>query len=162
MCIDRRLLVNRPEITARIGKDDEDRQRFWTLYEDLDFSNTWLPFYRFVFLLRRILIAVAVVLVQKLVFQLFIAFFQSTLMIITIGQIRPFTEESRNRKELVNEVIIISSLYFIMCFSAYVPSTEAQDMVGYGLCLMMAVHCGVHLLIIMYTSVINTFKNIRY
>jgi hypothetical protein len=43
-------------------------KKFSPLYEDLDMENRWIPFYRFAFMVRRITIAVAIVLVDKLVF----------------------------------------------------------------------------------------------
>ena len=44
-------------------KYSNHKKRFWVLYEDLDVNNPWIPFYRFVFMFRRILLAYAIVIV---------------------------------------------------------------------------------------------------
>ena len=46
-------------------------------------------------------------------------------MIITIGMANPFKERSKQRKELINEVVILATLYFVMCFSDLVPDNFA-------------------------------------
>jgi hypothetical protein len=64
---------------------DELLNSFGPLWEDLNTDNHWIPFYRFAFLLRRIVLSAAIVLFDQVCFQLFAAYFQSLLMIITIG-----------------------------------------------------------------------------
>lgn len=136
-------------------------KRFWVLYEDLDLENPWIPFYRFVYMLRRVIIAIAIAVVRHLVFQIMLAFFQSTLMIITVGWLRPFEDSSRNNKELANEMIILSSIYFIMCFSELVPEPWVQDLVGYGFCLLMTIHCVIHLGIMLGSMVLEALSQYR-
>ena len=46
-------------------------------------------------------------------------------MIITIGMAQPYDEQSKHRKELTNEAVILSTLYFVMCFSDLVPDSFA-------------------------------------
>ena len=82
-------------------------------------------------------------------------------MIITIGMTHPFEEKSRNNKELANETIILLAIHFIMCFSALVPDSAAQDLVGYGFCLMMAVHCLCHLVIMMGSSILTAVRDYK-
>ena len=127
----------------------------------MDLDNRWIPFFRFAFLIRRITIAVAIVLVEKLCFQLFLAFFQSTLMIITVGNLAPFSDKEKWVKELTNEMVILFSLYFVMCFSSFVPHLSAQDLVGYGFCLMMAIHCAINLLIMLGSSIVQTIQRLK-
>ena len=70
-------------------------------------------------------LAIAVVYIEKLIWQLFLGYFQSVLMIITIGMANPFKEKSKERKELANEAVILATLYFVMCFSDLVPDSFA-------------------------------------
>jgi hypothetical protein len=42
--------------------------KFSPLYEDLDLKNRWIVFFRFAFMFRRIMLAMAIVLCEKLVF----------------------------------------------------------------------------------------------
>jgi hypothetical protein len=90
-----------------------------------------------------------------------LGYFQSTLMIITVGNLTPFYDKSKWIKELTNEMIILSSLYFVMCFSPLVPDLEAQDLMGYGFCLMMGIHCAVNILIMLGTSIIQTIGSFK-
>ena len=82
-------------------------------------------------------------------------------MIITIGMAFPYKEYSKHRKELINEAVILSTLYFVMCFSDLVPDRFVQNIVGYGFCGMIALHIVVNLMLIVITSIIsyvNRFK----
>jgi uncharacterized membrane protein (DUF485 family) len=82
-------------------------------------------------------------------------------MIITIGMANPYKEYSKHRKELINEAIIMSSLYFVMCFSDFVPDIFAQNIVGYIFCGMIALHTVVNILLIVITSIISYIHRIR-
>jgi hypothetical protein len=46
-------------------------------------------------------------------------------MIITIGMAHPYDEKSKHNKELTNEAVILSTIYFVMCFSDLVPDPSA-------------------------------------
>jgi len=46
------------------------------------------------------------------------------MMIIAIGLIEPYKKKSKWIKELVNELIILATIYFSMCFSPLVPEPE--------------------------------------
>jgi uncharacterized membrane protein YcjF (UPF0283 family) len=72
-------------------------------------------------------------------------------MIITIGLIMPFAEKSKHMKEMANEVVILFSIYFVMCFSQLAPDVNAQNLVGYGFCFMLAVHIVINIAIIVIT-----------
>ena len=51
------------------------KQKFKPLFEELDIKNPWISFFRFTFLFRRIVLAIAIVLVDKLIWQLFLGYF---------------------------------------------------------------------------------------
>ena len=82
-------------------------------------------------------------------------------MIITIGLIMPFAEKSKHMKEMANEVVILFSIYFVMCFSQLVPDDNAQNLVGYGFCFMLAVHIVINIAIIVITSVSDAIIKFR-
>jgi hypothetical protein len=73
------MIYHRNNVTATL------QEKYGPLWEELDTENPWIPFYRFAFLFRRIVLSVAIVLFNQICFQLFAAYFQSLLMIITIG-----------------------------------------------------------------------------
>ena len=153
------MIYHREDVT------DELHHSYGPLWEDLDTNNHWIPFYRFAFLFRRILLSAAIVLCKNLCFQIFGAYFQSVLMIITIGLIQPFEDKSRNNKEMINEVVILFSIYFVMCFSDLVSADSAMTTVGYAFCLMLACHIVINISIIIVSSVkdaIMKFKKWRF
>jgi hypothetical protein len=82
-------------------------------------------------------------------------------MVITVGNIMPFLDKDKWVKELTNEMIILSSLYFVMCFSPLVPDFHAQDLVGYGFCLTMGIHCAVNISIMLGTSILQTLRRFK-
>ena len=73
--------------------------------------------FRFIFMFRRLLLAVAIVMVDTLAFQLLIGFMQCTMTVITIGFVQPYEHKSKWIKELINEQVILATIYFVMCFS---------------------------------------------
>jgi uncharacterized membrane protein YcjF (UPF0283 family) len=70
----------------------------------------------------------------------------------------PFAEKTKYVKEMTNEVVILFSIYFVMCFSQLVPDDSAQNSVGYGFCAMLSVHIVINISIIIFTSVRDGIK----
>jgi hypothetical protein len=62
---------------------------------------------------------------------------------------------------MINEVVILFSIYFVMCFSQLVPDDSAQNFVGYGFCFMLAVHIVINIAIIIITSVSDAIRKFR-
>ena len=103
------------------------------------------------------LLAIAIVFVETLAFQILLGFAQSVMMIIAIGLIEPYKEKAKWWKELANEQVILATLYFAMCFSDLIPSAATQSLVGYAFCGMLAAHIGSYLLMISVTTIRTTF-----
>ena len=78
-----------------------------------------------------------------------------------MGMGEPFLERSKARKEMINEGVILSSIYFVMCFSDLVTDFFAQTVVGYAFCALLAVHIVINILIIMFSSVVTNIKKFR-
>jgi hypothetical protein len=68
-------------------------------------------------MLRRVILALAIVNMELLAFQIIAGFGQSTMMMIVIGFGTPFKQKGTWLKELANEQIILATIYFSMCFS---------------------------------------------
>lgn len=82
-------------------------------------------------------------------------------MIITVGQIVPYIHRSKWITELSNEMIILSSLYFVMCFSPFVADSFAQDIVGYGFCAVIGAHCLINISIMLGCSLKTSILNLK-
>jgi hypothetical protein len=124
------------------------KSSFGSLYEGLDTQNKWIIAYRFWFLLRRLLLAVTVVYVDKLTFQFCIWFAQELLTLVILGFGQPFELQSDWWSEYWNEVFILSTIYFIMFFSPYISQVEILDGIGYVFCGVLFFHLIVNIIII--------------
>ena len=139
--------------------------KFAPFYEELDRKNTYIAVFRFVFMFRRLLLALTIVMIDILAFQLLIGFMQCTMTIITIGFVEPYEKKSKWIKELVNEQIILATIYFAMCFSQLVPDPHVQAWVGYAFCGMLATHIVSFLGLMLFSSLkvaIKRFKRNRF
>ena len=115
-------------------------KKFAPLYQEMDLQNIWIAVFRFMFLFRRLLLALNIVLVENLCFQLMIGFMQCTMTLIIIGFVEPYELKSKWKKELVNEQFILATVYFAMCFSKLVPDPHVQTILGYAFCGMLLLH----------------------
>ena len=62
------------------------------------------------------------------------------MLVITTGLVLPFSEKKKWINELINEYVILNTIYFVMCFSPFVSSLYAQNILGYAFCAMMGLH----------------------
>lgn len=94
--------------------EDEFRAKYGSLYSSLRLKNSGAMYYNFLFLLRRIVFALAsVFLVEYPVFQIYILFAQSLVVIAFLINYMPFDTPTLNRLELFNE----GCIYIVSCLS---------------------------------------------
>ena len=136
-------------------------KKFEPLYEEMNIQNKSIYVFRFAFFLRRTMLVAAIVCLKVLAFQLLVGFGQSVMMVIIIGYNMPYEDKSKWIKELINEQIILATIYFAMCFSPLVPSIWAQTIVGYMFIGMLAIHVGVNLLMMFFLTVKEAIANFK-
>lgn len=73
-----------------LDKRSTHLKQFEPLYEEMDRQNKSIAVFRFIYLLRRVLLALAIVELDVLAFQLLLGFMQSTMTIIAIGFVEPY------------------------------------------------------------------------
>jgi hypothetical protein len=101
------------------------------------------------FLFRRLLIAVIVVFLKEhLIFQVMLIDFSVIAGVIIAGYIEYDSRFKRNT-EFVNETMVMSVLYCMICFSPFVPDMRARVVVGYLCCLIVSIHLAVNLYLIL-------------
>lgn len=61
-------------------------------------------------------------------------------MLITIGLTKPFKDKKKWKFELMNESVIMVTVYFVMCFSDYVPNINPKIKIGYAFCGFLCAH----------------------
>ena len=67
--------------------------------------------------------------------------------------LEPFAKKKKWITELVNEQIILATIYFAMCFSDLATDPSVQTMLGYAFCGMLATHISSYLLMMTYKTV---------
>jgi len=101
----------------------ENKQKFSSLYEGLEKQNVWGLYFTFLFLFKRLIIAVVVVFLQGMPWlQIQIVVFMLSLDIIYTGYLQPFNKKFSNRMEIINNVFIMLCSYYLFLFTAFVPS----------------------------------------
>ena len=63
--------------------------------------------------------------------------------------------------ELFNELIMLLTLYTIMCFSDWLDDLEVQFKIGYVACALIGFHFGLNLFLIIVTTVRVTKQKCR-
>lgn len=75
--------------------------------------------------------------------------------IILLGYTKPFTSNSANRKEIIQEIIIIFISYHIFCFSSWLPDLKMRHWIGYSIIACVLAQLFVTLLVIAIQSLHN-------
>ena len=143
-------------------KTDEMKNAFGALYADLNLKEGRKvllgPTF---FLARRMMLAIAICTVGKvLIWQIFI---MSTLIIaqvILIGT-NIFTEKTKRRLEFFNELILMTTMYTILVYSAWNDDAILKFQVGYVTIFIVACHLAVNLTLIFGTTAISIRKKCR-
>lgn len=131
------------------------RARFGALYQDLRLSNGIRVLYQpTFFLIRRIILALTVVVIKEmLILQLLLVFFQSFVAILILQLANPYRIESQLRMEMLNECVLLTVAYTIICFSSWIPNIETKYKIGYVSSCIVCIHLIVNLSIITYTTI---------
>jgi hypothetical protein len=77
----------------------------------------------------------------------------SIIAAVIISGAVPYNSVLKRRTELFNEVIIMSVLYSMICFSSFVPDLNAKQLIGYYCCFVVASHLLLNLYLILSTSI---------
>jgi hypothetical protein len=139
------------------------RKRFGELYENLRLKSGKTVFLQpSFFLLRRLILAFAVVVVQEvLIGQIYLIWLQCIIAVCVMEYAYPFKTQGERRMELFNEVILILVLYTMMCFTQFVPEVDTREKIGYVSSGLVALHFLVNLAIMLSVSCCNAKKSCR-
>jgi len=84
-------------------------------------------------------------------------FIISLLSTTNLFLIKPYDNPICQRNEFFNEVIIIFSIYCILCFTEFVQDPVKQYQIGYMFCILVLLHLAVNIIIIEITF----FRSLR-
>ena len=133
-----------------------------TLYDELDIRKGVKIFYQPIFfLLRRLILVITIVhLANVLVGQIILIWVQSMISVAILSYIRAFQNKQRHRMEIFNEIILVLTLYTIMCFSDWLGDVELKMKIGYMACAFVGFHFLLNLVLIIKTTVVVTKRRI--
>jgi len=102
-------------------------KRFASVYEELDLKKGPLIFLQpAFFLVRRVILAVTIVVVPHIIVQIYLIVAQTLVAVIIMQYIKPFSDASKLKIEVFNETILVLVLYTMICFTPWIRDVEAK------------------------------------
>ena len=150
----RYLVKNFNRLNDRIIK-----RKYGKMYDELNIRGSKVVLVQpFFFLLRRLMLAVAIVNMQKvLIWQIMVMSSQIVASVIIIGNVRPYKLSQTRKVETLNEVLLMFVMYTILCFSPFVPDVQVRFSIGYICVGAILSHLAVNFVIIG----IQTYQEMR-
>jgi hypothetical protein len=104
--------------------------------------------YLYVGMARKLWLVYMIVFLQEEVYwSLIMVNFQSVLMVMVVGETKPFLRKYENHLELFNEFSTLVVNYHLMMFTNFVPDLDTREQIGqslvYGTCLNLACNLGI-------------------
>ena len=135
------------------------RERHGAFYDQLNLrSGKMVLLQPMWFLVRRLLLAIIVVLLRTtVIWQISLMTLTVITQVIILGRVEPFLEKNTIRFEIFSEVILMLVMYHMICFTPFVSDIKVRVYLGYMVC---AVVC-FHLLISLGLLAKGTFGELR-
>jgi len=137
--------------------DKEFRRKFDPLFENLRNDEEQLQatlFYASIFMIRRLLLAIAIVFMNHLLIgQIYFSVFASLLVMMFATFYRPFKKRFENNLEILNEVSVLLFSYSTFIFSDFVADPQARFQTGWAFCLLFLSNIVVNLFVLVWVGV---------
>jgi len=132
---------------------ENKRTRHSEIYNQLDLRKgrdvLLQPFW---FLVRRLLLALAVVFLESgVIWQISILTMTVIVQVIILGRVGPFREQSKNSFELFNECFVLVVMYHCICFTPFVPDIATRYYLGYLVIVVISIHMVINIVLIAKT-----------
>jgi hypothetical protein len=116
------------------------------MYQNLLTNNRVTVQYNFLFLMRRVIFAVsAIFLTDYPLFQLYLLFAQSFLVMIFVIKLRPFDQPLLNRLEIFNEICIYAETCLTILFTDLnIEGMESNYNIAWIVILILFINFGVN------------------
>jgi hypothetical protein len=109
--------------------------------------------YNVVYMFRRLIFALtAVLLKSQPSLQVAFTCFQSILVIIYVGHVKPFEIPLLNTMEVVNEVTILIATYHLFLFTDYVEDPNTQYNIGWSMIGVTALNILINMGVMVWSS----------
>lgn len=124
------------------------------LFEGFKLNLPSLLYYLFFILRRMIMVATLILLPEYANFQVSIYVLSSCYTLMYAIQVKPYDNEDLNKQEVINEIFVLISSYFMLIFSDWIPNNE--ELTGFGINLKSALG-RVMLIIMLLCIAVNLF-----
>jgi hypothetical protein len=131
------------------------KQRYSALFEELSMEyGPIVLIHPCFFMLRRLIMAVIVVIFRNFFWmQLFLTAISNIAAVILIGYADFFENPQKRKMEIANEILVMSMLYCVVCFSPFVPEIETRFKIGYFCCIVEALALAGNFWLIMSSTI---------
>ncbi len=92
------------------------------------------------YFLRRFMLIVVIVCQDYIIVQIMTVCFSFVTELIILGFIRPFKDPFNNKMEYFNELVILLTMYCLMCFTDWIPNIDMQTNIGWVICGVVSSH----------------------
>lgn len=110
--------------------------RFGSLVSELNTHRRGASVIRYLYVgqFRKLWMVFMLVFMQKNVFwSIVMVNFQAVLMVLVVGDVKPYKSRSDNNTELMNEFTTLVVNYHLMVFTDFVPDIQTREQVGKSL-----------------------------
>ena len=147
-----------------LHNDYKLRKKFGNLFSKYH-TNPMHPgttMFAFYFYLRRLLLALSVVMLKHfLVGQFFIFVMTLIFQIMLLGLVKPFKTNLQNKSEINSEIVTMLIMYHIFCFTDWISDVEIRYFLGLTCLALNVAHIGVNLYGISRGSTRGLFNKLR-
>ena len=147
-----------------LHKDHKLRKKFGNLFSKYHTNpmHSGTTTFAFYFYLRRLLLAMSVVMLKHfLVGQFFIFVMTQIFQVILLGMVKPFKTNLQNKSEIHSEIVTMLIMYHIFCFTDWISDVEIRYFLGYSCLALNAIHIGVNLYGISIGSIKGLINKLR-
>ena len=128
------------------------RRKYDSVYQKVDVYKTGALSHTSYFLWRRLLFAVLIVYGgNSIVLQVMIADVLSTLLLAFYLSVHPMIDGLNNTLQVVNELVVLVSIWLMFWFTLYVPEPERRYDLAWYFLYIIGVDIAVNVLTLLYT-----------
>lgn len=128
---------------------------------DTDITKPYCTVFCTLFLTRRLIYSVTLVMLQNSLLQLFITSTYSVAILTYIIKFRPFLTALNNFLEIFNELCFLILVYLSYLFTDYVVELQAKQQIGWLFIFLIAFNIGVNFILIGIEVLSITFRTIK-
>ena len=139
---------------------DNTRNRYGIFYEGMSLKTKLNALYNVIFMTRRLITAVILVLMYDFpFFQTQLLLVMSTANVIYMISFKPLSDKTQNKIEILNEVTIMLCCHCLDCFLNTAIPLEARDLVGWALMAFASVNIAINIGIIISSTFIGMYDS---